>query len=54
MIIVKFESIHFYQQIVEKKSFPTAITIVSEHLQGLWRSMSINTISVASIQGQIR
>jgi hypothetical protein len=54
MIIVKFESILFYQQIVEKKSFPTAITIVSEHLQGLWRSMSINTISVASIRGQIR
>jgi hypothetical protein len=54
MIIVKFESILFYQQIEEKKSFPTAITIVSEHLQGLWRSMSINTISVASIRGQIR
>jgi hypothetical protein len=28
----------FYQQIVEKKSFSRAITIVAEHLQWLWRN----------------
>jgi hypothetical protein len=54
MIIVHFDITIFYQQIVEKKSFPRAITIVEEHLQRLWRNMSINTISVASIRGQIR
>jgi hypothetical protein len=42
-----------YQQIVEKKSFPRAITIVVEHLQGLWRNIGIHTISVAIIRGQI-
>jgi hypothetical protein len=44
----------FYQQIVGQKSFPTAIMIVAEHLQGLRRNIGIHTISVAIIRGKIR
>jgi hypothetical protein len=54
MIIVHFENTLFYQQIVEKKSFSIIKTIVAEHLQWLWRNIGMNTISVASIRGQIR
>jgi hypothetical protein len=44
----------FYQQIVKKKSYPGAITTVAEHLQGLWRNIGMNTITVASIRGRIQ
>jgi hypothetical protein len=54
MIRVHFEITLFYQKIVEKKSFPRALKIVAEHLQGLWYNIGINSISLEDIGGQIR
>jgi hypothetical protein len=54
MFVEDDQSTLFYQQIVGLKSFPTALKKVSEHLQGLWCNIGINTISVASIRGQIQ